>query len=149
MAKREKEVVEGRGVGREEQDFLLRESSFPSPLSSVQIFNGFGILHPPSTVLYRARLRDDFARFYICMYVYVYICVCICVYIRGRAGELLQVSVFRQSFYRQSGTPLDSPNRMESFVCVPVSLFRIFFLEMKVFEDLYSSDRWSQKFVFS
>lgn len=75
MAKREKEVVEGRGVGREEQDFLLRESSFPSPLSSVQIFNGFGILHPPSTVLYRARLRDDFARFYICMYVYVYICM--------------------------------------------------------------------------
>lgn len=75
MAKREKEVVEGEGEGREEQDFLLRESSFPSPLSSVQIFNGFGILHPPSTVLYRARLRDDFARFYICMYVYVYICM--------------------------------------------------------------------------
>lgn len=66
MAKREKEE-------EEEEDFLLRESSFPSPLSSVQIFNGFGILHPPSTVLYRARLRDDFARFYICIYICVYV----------------------------------------------------------------------------
>lgn len=142
MAKREKEVVEGRGVGREEQDFLLRESSFPSPLSSVQIFNGFGILHPPSTVLYRARLRDDFARFYICMYVYVYIFVGV------------QASFYRCPFFDNRFIVKVAPRSIHriGWKVLSVSQFRyseFFFLEMKVFEDLYSSDRWSQKFVFS
>lgn len=148
MAKREKEVVEGEGRGGRSRTSSSGNLPFPRLFRPFKYLmdSGFYILHPRFyTELGCAMTLLDFI--YVCTYMCIY--VCICVYIRGRAGELLQVSVFRQSFYRQSGTPLDSPNRMESFVCVPVSLFRIFFLEMKVFEDLYSSDRWLQKFVFS